>query len=110
MLDGADKCERCGNCYTVETGLQHFCLNYREQYNKECNRKTPIDFYHENKDGLNTKRKRRRIGNVKYDWCNKHFESKTKRLTCSDECYRLIKIKKMKGPDIINKKRKIKDP
>lgn len=95
-LGSVDTCERCGESYTVEGGLQRFCPDCQSIQAAEHDRETSIDFYHLNKEQINPPRnERRRIGSRKCEWCGEEFDHRgTKRLTCSDEHQRLLKNKK----------------
>src|SRR5690606_15237063 len=65
-IGSTDKCERCGNEYIVEGGLQRFCPDCQPIHAMEYDRITAIEFYHDNKDRINPVRnERRRIDPVR---------------------------------------------
>lgn len=106
-LGSTDKCERCGKDYTVKGGLQRFCPECQPIHAAEHDRRTSIEFYHENKERINPPRnERRRVGVRNCDWCGKEYRRTNRSLTCSDECRRLLRNKKWNekyGPRYRNK-------
>lgn len=88
-IGSKDTCERCGEQYTVEAGLQRFCPDCQPIHAAEYDRKTALPFYHANKERINPPRKirRRKRGNI-CAWCRKEFEPENGSTTCSDECKR----------------------
>lgn len=88
-LGSRDKCERCGNEYIVESGMQRFCPECQPIHAKEYDRVTSIKFYHLNKSRINPVRYNRRLkGPKKCLWCGKEFKKGSRALTCSPECHR----------------------
>lgn len=88
-LGSMDKCERCGNVYSVMSGNQRFCEKCQPIHSAEYDRETSISFYHENKERINPPRKiKRRKTNSTCSWCRKEFEPVNGSVTCSDECRR----------------------
>ena len=86
-IGGIDKCERCGNNYTVEAGLQRFCIDCKLVHKLEYDRTTGLKYYHISKDISNPIRNlRRQIGPIKCYWCGKEFISHVGSFTCSTEC------------------------
>lgn len=59
-LGSVDTCERCGESYTVEGGLQRFCPDCQSIQAAEHDRETSLAFYYENKERINPVRNERR--------------------------------------------------
>lgn len=107
-IGSTDTCERCGNEYIVEGGLQRFCPECQPIHAAEYDRKTALTFYHNNKERINPPRKfKRRKRDNKCRWCNKEFEPINGSVTCSNDCRRQylkwylrewVKRKKEKSP------------
>lgn len=88
-IGSTDRCERCNELYTVESGLQRFCPKCQPIHAAEYDAKTSLSFYHANKEGINPVRNERRLkGQRKCVWCDEIFDSKYGRVTCSEECKR----------------------
>ncbi|WP_438497203.1 hypothetical protein [Paenibacillus sp. IHBB 3054] len=92
-IGSTDKCERCGEEYTVQGGNQQFCEDCQLVHRLEYDAETSLTFYHQNKEANNPIRnERRRIGNVTCVICGIEFDPKgTSRITCSDEHARQYK-------------------
>jgi len=92
QIGSIDKCEMCGKNYTVNGGLQRFCVNCKKEHNLEHDRISGLNFYHLHKDTINPIRNvRRQIGPKKCWWCGKDFTTHTAKITCSPECGRSMK-------------------
>jgi len=96
-LGSIDRCEKCGNEFTVSSGLQKFCPNCAPIHAIEYDRETSITFYHDNKDNINPKRnERRRIPARKCKWCGKEFIANSRRLYCCNRCKQNAENKKQR--------------
>ena len=86
-IGSIDICKRCGEKYTVNGGLQEYCLKCKKEHALEHDRSTGLKFYHLHKEQINPIRNlRRQIGPVKCWWCGKKFITHNRKLTCSTEC------------------------
>lgn len=88
-IGSTDRCERCSELYTVESGLQRFCPNCQPIHAAEYDAKTGLSFYHSNKENINpTRNERRRKGPINCVYCGKEFDPGNSSITCSDSCRR----------------------
>lgn len=96
-LGSIDKCERCGKDYEIAGPLQRFCPDCQPVHTLEYDRETALRYYHVQKDRINPPRKikRRKTSDVCL-WCGNRFDPVNGRTTCSDDCKRLLRNKRVR--------------
>lgn len=84
-LGSADKCERCGKEYTVESGRQKYC--------PDCQREAVLEWQRDHKTGYNKKpeiRKKKQEKRIKQmticKYCQRPFKASKSTIYCSDYC------------------------
>ncbi len=95
-LGSTDLCQRCGQPYTVEAGLQKYCKNCAEIALKEHYREKGIEYYHEKydndqleKEHRNQRRRLPRYNAIQCRICGNLFIPETRHAVyCSKKCAR----------------------
>lgn len=85
-LGSTDICVRCGQPYTVKSGLQRYCPECAPAATAERIRAHKVAVYAERKDELNDKRKERRKPYKTCVICGKAYNNGDPAITCSTEC------------------------
>lgn len=88
-LGSIDQCVICGQDYTVNAGQQRYCPRCAVGAVKAIDRSQGLSYYHVNKDAINPARNlKRRKGLRQCPICKTQFDTRSKRICCSDECRR----------------------
>lgn len=86
-LGSTDHCENCGKPYTVNSGLQKYCPNCKDEMHKKIQREQSLEYYYENKEEINERRNiKRKHPGKRCIICGKDFYSPTVTIYCSEEC------------------------
>ena len=86
-IGSTDICQRCGKPYTVDSGLQKYCPDCREEAMKELDRTQSLEYYHENKEQINPRRNIKRAALPRRcPVCGNDFKPRGPQKYCSAEC------------------------
>lgn len=96
-IGSTDICQNCGKPYIVESPLQKWCPDCKEEMTRETDRRQSLEYYYENKEIINPARNlRRRVPARRCAYCGRDFEARSQKKYCSPECLK-------KGQELMRK-------